>query len=33
MAQFEVDSPNVRYTKDYIESEYVYQSTKVSNGI
>lgn len=29
MAEFEVDSPNVRYTKDYIESEYVYHTTKV----
>jgi len=29
MAQFEVDSPNVKYTKDYIESDYTYQTTKV----
>jgi hypothetical protein len=29
MAQFTVDSPNVRYTKEHIESKYSYQTSKV----
>ena len=29
METFKVQSPNVRYTADYIESKYIYETTRV----
>lgn len=29
MEAFKVQSPNVRYTTDYIESKYIYETTRV----
>lgn len=33
MAQIQIDSPNVKYTEEYIESKYKYQTTEVEHDL